>query len=75
MFDLMILSFSENIVLSPSLWRAWDEETQIAYTYYANLHGPEAMRMEMCIGYGLKNAAKDKSGKVYEQATKINLFL
>jgi len=47
----------------------------MAYTYYANLHGPEAMRMEMCIGYGLKNAAKDKSGKVYEQATKINLFL
>jgi len=73
--NMVLPLYSENIVLSPSLWRAWDEETQMAYTYYANLHGPEAMRMEMCIGYGLKNAAKDKSGKVYEQATKINLFL
>ena len=39
--------YSENMVLSPTLWRAWDEETQMAYTYYANLHGPEAMRMGM----------------------------
>lgn len=62
--NMVLPLYSENMVLSPTLWRAWDEETQMAYTYYANIHGPEAMRMGMCIGYGLKNAARDKSEKV-----------
>ncbi len=73
--NMVLPLYSENMVLSPLLWKAWDEETQMAYTYYANLHGPEAMRMGMGIGFGLKNATRDKSGKVYEQAPKINLFL
>lgn len=73
--NMVLPLYSENMVLSPLLWKAWAEETQMAYTYYANLHGPEAMRMGMGIGFGLKNAARDKSGKVYEQAPKINLFL
>lgn len=59
--NMVLPLYSENIVLSPSLWRAWDEKTQMAYTYYANLHGPEAMGMEMCIGFALKNAARDKT--------------
>jgi hypothetical protein len=62
--NMVLPLYSENMVLSTTLWRAWDEETKMAYTYYANIHGPEAMRMGMCIGYGLKNAARDKSEKV-----------
>lgn len=73
--NMVLPLYSENMVLSPSLWRAGDEETKMAYTYYANIHGPEALRIEMGIGFGLKNAARDKSGKAYEQAPKINLFL
>lgn len=73
--NMVLPLYSENMVLSPLLWNTWNEETQMAYTYYANLHGPDAMRMGMCIGFGLKNAARDKSGKAYEQAPKINLFL
>jgi len=73
--NMVLPLYSENMVLNPSLWKAWDEETQMAYTYYANIHGPEALRIGMGIGFGLKNAARDKSGKAYEQAPKINLFL
>lgn len=73
--NMVLPLYSENMVLSPSLWKAWDEEAQMAYTYYANIHGPEALRIGMGIGFGLKNAARDKSGKAYEQAPKLNLFL
>lgn len=73
--NMVLPLYSENMVLSPLLWNAWNEEIQMAYTYYANLYGPEAMSMGMGIGFGLKNAARDKTGKTYEQAPKINLFL
>lgn len=73
--NMVLPLYSENMVLSPLLWKAWDEETQMAYTYYANIHGPESMVMGIGVGFGLKNAARDKSGKGYEQAPKINLFL
>lgn len=73
--NMVLPLYSENMVLSPLLWNAWNEDIQMAYTYYANLHGPEAMSMGMGIGFGLKNAARDKTGKAYEQAPKINLFL
>jgi len=73
--NMVLPLYSENMVLSPLLWKNWDEETQMAYTYYANIHGPEALRIGMGIGFALKNATRDKSGKAYEQAPKINLFL
>lgn len=73
--NMVLPLYSENMVLSPDLWNAWDEETQMAYTFYANLHGPEAYTIGMGIGMGLKNAARDKAGKAYLSPPKINLFL
>ena len=72
--NLIIPLYSENVVLSPVLWNSWSEEIQGAYTYYANLFGPEAMKMEMCIGFALKNAFCDRSGATYSVLPKINLF-
>jgi hypothetical protein len=73
--NMVLPLYSENMVLSPLLWNAWNENIQMAYTYYANLHGPEAMRMGMGIGFGLKNAARNKSDSAYNVMPKINLFL
>ncbi len=73
--NMVLPLYSENMVLSPELWNAWDEETQMAYTFYANLHGPEAYTIGMGIGMGLKNASRDKTGKAYLLPPKINLFL
>lgn len=73
--NMVLPLYSENMVLSPDLWNAWDEETQMAYTYYANLQGPQAYTIGMGIGMGLKNAAKDKTGKAYLSSPRINLFL
>lgn len=73
--NMVLPLYSENMVLSPELWKAWDMKTQMAYTFYANLHGPEAYTIGMGIGMGLKNAARDKMGKAYLSPPKINLFL
>lgn len=73
--NMVLPLYSENMVLSPSLWNRWDEEIQMAYTYYANLNGPDAYVMGMGIGMGLANAAKKKTEEVYSNQPKINLFL
>lgn len=73
--NMVLPLYSENMVLSPELWKAWDEKTQMAYTFYANLHGPEAYTFGTGIGMGLKNAARDKTGKAYLSPPIINLFL
>ena len=71
---MMLPLFSENMVLSPELWKPWTDEVKGAYTYYANLNGPDAKKMEMCLGFALKNAYRDKSGSTYDAVPKINLF-
>ena len=73
--NMMLPLFSENMVLSPDLWKSWTEDIQGAYTYYANLNGSDGKRMEMCLGFALKNANRDKSGSTYNTLPKINLFL
>lgn len=70
--NIMLPLYSENMVLSPELWMAWDEKTQMAYTYYANLNGPDARTMSMGIGMGLRNAHRNRSD--YSGTPKINLF-
>lgn len=72
--NLILPLYSENIVLSPALWNSWSEEIKSAYTYYANLFGPEAVKMEVYIGFALKNAFRDRSGATYNALPKINLF-
>lgn len=73
--NMMLPLLSENMVLSPVLWNAWDEETQMDYTYYANANGSEAMRLEMAVGFGLKNAYRSKLKNVYSVQPKMNIFL
>lgn len=72
--NMMLPLYSENMVLSGRLWDSWDEETQMAYTYYANLQGKDAIVMGKGISFGLLNASRDKTGQAYENPPKINLF-
>lgn len=73
--NIMLPLLSENMVLSPCLWEGWDEMTQNAYKFYSNMNGPEAVKMEIMIGMGLKNMAKRNSTDAYKVQPKINLFL
>ena len=70
--NMMLPLYSENMVLSKKLWESWDEQTQLAYAYYANLNGPDAKRMSLAIGMGLKNVKKGLGS--YDNQAKLNLF-
>ena len=61
------------MVLSSGLWNSWNKDAQMGYTFYANLHGPDAIRYGRCIGMGIRNAAKD-SRYDYSKRGKIDLF-
>ena len=63
------------MVLSMELWESWDDEVQMAYTYYANLKGKDAVVIGKGIGFGLKNAFCQKSDDAYYNSPKINLFV
>jgi len=72
--NMLLPLYSENMVLGYKLWTGWDDEVRTAYTYYANLNGPEAKRMGIAVQMGLKNAARMNNEKVYQNKPKINLF-
>lgn len=73
--NLVLPLYSENMVLSPVIWNSWDNETKMAYTYYANLNGKDAMVIGRGVGFGLKNAYRNKTGSSYNVQPKINLFI
>jgi hypothetical protein len=73
--NLVLPLYSENMVLSTELWESWDDEVQMAYTYYANLKGKDAVVIGKGIGFGLKNAFRQKSDDAYYNSPKINLFV
>lgn len=73
--SMVLPLYSENMVLSPALWRSWDDETKMAYTFYANLNGPNAAVYSKCIGMGIRNAAKSRSSYDYSKRGKIDLFI
>ncbi len=62
--------YSENMVLSSELWNNWNEETQMAYTFYANLNGPKAVVYGKCIGMGIRNAAKASPNSIIVSVVK-----
>lgn len=74
-FSMILPLYSENMVLSPDLWNSWDDEVQMAYTFYANLNGPDAFVYGKCIGMGIRNAAKQKPEFDYSKRGKIDLFI
>ena len=71
---MLLPLYSENMVLSPNLWNAWDKQTQMAYIFYANLKGPDAIRYSVAIRMGIRNASRDK-GFDYTNRSKIDLFI
>ncbi|MDR7001728.1 hypothetical protein [Neobacillus niacini] len=71
--SLILPLYSENMVLSPSLWNSWDEETQMAYTFYANLKDKDFFIYNKMNGMILRKAAK-MPGFSYGERNKINLF-
>lgn len=73
-FAYLLPLYSENIVLSPSLWESWDKTKQKAYTYYANLTGKEFTIEQMRIKFMLRNKAKKKDDTAYNNPPGINLF-
>lgn len=58
------------MVLSLSMWFL---ESQIAYTFYANLSGPDAVVYGKSIGMGIQKAAKNPEFD-YSKRGRINLF-
>ena len=73
--NLVLPLYSENIVLIPNLWESWDEETQYAFIFYANLQGKDAMKMGMTVGFALKNAFNDKTGNSYKVLPRIGILV
>ena len=74
-FNMMLPLYSENMVISEALWEGWNEEVKMAYTYLANLQGPDFVKMENVFRSGIAKAAKDELGMAYKQVPKINMFL
>lgn len=72
--SMVLPLYSENMVLSAELWDSWGEDTQIAYTIYANSNGKDAVLLEKNVGMGLRNAAKNKLEFDYSKRGKIDLF-
>ena len=73
-FSMILPLYSENMVLSPTLWNKWNEEIRMAYTFLANAKGPSAVGLSMAIGMGFSNAALDEKFD-YSQRGKIDLFV
>lgn len=73
-FSMILPLYSENMVLSSELWNTWNEETQAAYTFYANLNGSDAVKFGQYLGMGIRNAAKSKQDFDYSKRGKIDLF-
>lgn len=72
--SLVLPLYSENMVLSPDIWNSWNEETQMAYTYYANLQGSDAIIYSKTIGMVLRNVSKNNSFD-YSNRGKLDLFV
>lgn len=74
-FSMILPLYSENMVLSPDLWKRWNDEIKMAFTFYANLKGVTFTRYSFTIGIGLRNAANSKEPFDYSKRGKIDLFV
>lgn len=73
-FDIIFPLYSENIVLSPRLWHAWNEEQQFAYTFYANRKGKQFMIYRQALKFGMHNLRKNELGFEDGNRGKLDLF-
>lgn len=72
-FSLILPLYSENIVISKSLWNDLDEIGQMGLTHLMNLHGVDALKMSRTLSMALINACKKKKFN-YSARTKVDLF-
>lgn len=73
--SMILPIYSENIVLSSKLWNSWDEDTQNAYTIYANSSDKDAFVHGKTIGMILQNASKCKTEVDYSKRGILDLFV
>lgn len=71
---LVLPLYSENIVLSPRLWEKWDEETQMAFTFYSNRSGPQFEVYNLAVKFGMQNIKNKKMNLSNGKRCKIDLF-
>lgn len=71
---LVLPLYSENIVLSPRLWEKWDEETQVAFTFYSNRSGPQFAVYNLAVKFGMQNIKNKKMNLPNGKRCKIDLF-
>ncbi|AGA68904.1 SEC-C motif-containing protein [Desulfitobacterium dichloroeliminans LMG P-21439] len=71
---LVLPLYSENIVLSPRLWEKWDEETQMAFTFYSNRSGSQFAVYNLAVKFGMQNIKNKKMNLPNGKRCKIDLF-
>jgi len=59
-FSLILPLYSENIVLSPSLWESYNGKQQFAILHMVNLFGIDMMNMSRTLSFAMQNIAKKK---------------
>lgn len=81
-FSRILPLYAENMVISPRLWGAWSEETQLAFTIYANFKANLKSNFKEWmfdhysedIGRSLWEAAHGKKPFDYSQGPLVDLF-
>ena len=66
--------YSENVVISPDLWESWNEEVQMAYTYFANINGNREIAYSNGLSFHMKNIKNKNIEITKKDQPKINLF-
>ena len=74
-FTLLLPLYSENIVLSPTLWESWSEEIQMAFTFYCNRQGKQFEIYDACVKFGLRNLKRRNINLETVSRRKIDLFI
>lgn len=74
-FTLLLPLYSENIVLSPTLWESWSEEIQMAFTFYCNRQGKQFEIYDECVKFGLRNLKRRNINLETVSRGKIDLFI
>ncbi len=72
--SMVLPLYSENMVLNADLWNTWSDESKMAYTFYANLKGPDFFTYNKVIGMVLRNAARRRTQVDYSKRGKLDLF-
>ena len=72
--DLVLPLYSENVVISPRLWEKWNEEQQMAYTFYANRNGKQFLLYRQALIFGMHNLRKQECGFEDGNRGKLDLF-